>query len=87
MKNAIFWDVGSQSGIKLAPLEETHHSHFKVYKSESSKLFQNAWRFLLHSKDFQTRTHYYSISKEFLIKFISIITQWWCENILILSSV
>jgi len=85
MKNAIFWDVGSQSGIKLAPLVETHHSHIKVYKSESREFLQNACRFLLHSKDFQTRTHNFSISKVFLNKLISIITQWWYANILILS--
>jgi hypothetical protein len=37
-----FWDVGSQSGIKLAPLEETHHSHFKVHKYESREFLKNA---------------------------------------------
>jgi len=55
MKNAIFWDVGSQSGIKLAPLEEMHHSHFKVYKSESREFLQNACRFPLRSKDFSNQ--------------------------------
>jgi hypothetical protein len=52
MKNAIFWDVGSQSVIKLAPLEETHHSNFKVYKYESSEFRQNACRYILQSKGF-----------------------------------
>jgi hypothetical protein len=47
--------VGSQSGIKLAPLEEMHHSHFKVYKSESREFLQNACRFPLRSKDFSNQ--------------------------------
>jgi hypothetical protein len=87
MNNATFWDVGSQSGIKSAPLEEMHHPHFTVYKSESSEFLKNACRYLLHSKDFRTSTHYHSISKEFLNKLISIITQWWSAITLILSSV
>jgi hypothetical protein len=78
MKNAIFWDVGSHYGIRLAPLEETNHSLFK--ESESREFLQNACRFLLHSKDFQTTTHNFLISKEFLNKFISI-PQWWSANI------
>jgi hypothetical protein len=42
MKNVILWDVGSQSGIKVASLEEMQHSHFKVHKYESREFLKNA---------------------------------------------
>jgi len=77
----LFSEMWDQSGIKLAPLDKTHHSHFEVYKSESREFLQNGCRFLLHSTDFQTRTHYFSISKKFSNKFISVITQLLCGGL------